>query len=109
MDAPKGAWFKKKKWDIADFRPLSDWTLAPLYWTLHQKIHEYQGLEKTYTGALLLGATTPSYDLETAIDQHYPWDHIQPKMVQDCIENSKERFFKNLLYFRLLKRRKALV
>ena len=69
-----------------------------------KKIHEYQGLEKTYTGALLLGATTPSYDLETAIDQHYPWDHIQPRMVQDCIEKFKGKIFQKPPLFSALKK-----
>ena len=33
-----------------------------------KKIDEYQGQEKEYTGTIKLGATTPSYDLETEID-----------------------------------------
>jgi len=49
-----------------------------------KKIEEFQGLEKTYTGEFLLGATTPSYDLETEIDQHFPTEHIHPEMIQKC-------------------------
>ena len=37
-----------------------------------RRIDEFQGLEKEYTGTIRLGATTPSFDLETAIDQIYP-------------------------------------
>jgi len=37
-----------------------------------RRITEFQGLEKEYTGTLILGATTPSFDLETAIDQTFP-------------------------------------
>ncbi|MCX6269262.1 MAG: tRNA pseudouridine(55) synthase TruB [Bacteroidetes bacterium] len=37
-----------------------------------RRIDEFQGLEKEYTGTFRLGATTPSFDLETAIDQSYP-------------------------------------
>lgn len=44
-----------------------------------KKIEEYQGQEKEYTGTFSLGATTPSYDLETEIDQTYPIDHISQK------------------------------
>lgn len=41
-----------------------------------KKIDEYQGQEKEYTGTFTMGATTPSYDLETAIDKTFPVDHI---------------------------------
>lgn len=37
-----------------------------------KRIDEFQGLEKEYTGTIRLGATTPSFDLETAIDKTYP-------------------------------------
>jgi tRNA pseudouridine55 synthase len=32
--------------------------------------------KKTYTGTILLGKTTPSYDLETEYNQEFPTDHI---------------------------------
>ncbi|MCM4159514.1 tRNA pseudouridine(55) synthase TruB [Antarcticibacterium flavum] len=41
-----------------------------------KKIDEYQGQEKEYTGTFTMGATTPSYDLETEIDKTFPIDHI---------------------------------
>ena len=41
-----------------------------------KKISEIQALEKAYTGIITLGATTPSYDLETAIDKSYSVNHI---------------------------------
>jgi tRNA pseudouridine55 synthase len=41
-----------------------------------KKIDEYQGQEKEYTGTFTMGATTPSYDLETEINETYPIDHI---------------------------------
>ena len=37
-----------------------------------RRIDEFQGLEKEYTGTFRLGATTPSFDLETAVDKTYP-------------------------------------
>ena len=37
-----------------------------------RRIDEFQGLEKEYTGTFRLGATTPSFDLETPIDKTYP-------------------------------------
>lgn len=45
-------------------------------------IESYQGMPKTYTGTLRLGATTPSYDAETAVDKHHPTDHITPGMIE---------------------------
>jgi tRNA pseudouridine55 synthase len=39
-----------------------------------RRIDEFQGLEKEYTGTFRLGATTPSFDLETEVDKTYPLD-----------------------------------
>lgn len=50
-----------------------------------KKISEYQGLPKEYTGTIRLGATTPSYDLETAIHQTFPTNHLTEALVQDVI------------------------
>lgn len=39
--------------------------------------------EKTYTGTILLGKTTPSYDLETEYDQEFPTEHITAKQIEE--------------------------
>jgi len=44
-----------------------------------KSIAEIQAQRKEYTGTFLLGATTPSFDLETEIDQKFPIDHITPE------------------------------
>ena len=36
-----------------------------------KKIGEFQALEKTYTGTITLGATTPSFDSETPINKKF--------------------------------------
>lgn len=36
-----------------------------MYWEVYQKINEYMAAEKEYTGTFTLGATTPTYDLES--------------------------------------------
>ena len=41
-----------------------------------KSIQEYTGMDKSYEGVFKLGATTPSYDLETEIDNTFPIDHI---------------------------------
>ncbi len=39
-------------------------------------VEALQAEEKEYVAEVMLGATTPSYDLEHAIDATYPYDHI---------------------------------
>jgi tRNA pseudouridine55 synthase len=39
--------------------------------------------EKTYTGTILLGKTTPSYDLETEYDQEFPVEHITSELLEE--------------------------
>jgi tRNA pseudouridine55 synthase len=39
--------------------------------------------EKTYTGTILLGKTTPSYDLETEYDAEFPTEHITAEMLEE--------------------------
>ena len=41
-----------------------------------KEIDKYIGQSKTYTGTFTLGGTTPSFDLETAIDQTFETSHI---------------------------------
>ena len=48
-----------------------------------KRIDELQVGEKVYTGTMVLGATTPCYDLERAIDHYYPYEHITPALVKD--------------------------
>ena len=38
---------------------------------------------KTYTGTILLGKTTPSYDLETEYDGEFPTDHITESLIDE--------------------------
>ncbi len=47
-----------------------------------KQLHQLQGLPKEYEGTLVLGATTPSYDAETEIDQEYDWAHITLKQLE---------------------------
>ena len=39
--------------------------------------------EKTYTGTILLGKTTPSYDLETEYNQEFPVEHITSELLEE--------------------------
>lgn len=44
-------------------------------------IDSIQGQEKEYTGCIQLGGTTPSYDLETEVENHKPVDHITTELI----------------------------
>lgn len=57
--------------------------LTGKYTKLTEKIH---GLDKTYIAELFLGATTPCYDTERAIDAYYPTDHITEELVLEGIK-----------------------
>lgn len=46
-----------------------------------KQIDRFQGLTKEYTGTLCLGATTPSYDSESEIDQRFPIDQITDEKI----------------------------
>jgi len=39
--------------------------------------------DKTYTGTILVGKTTPSYDLETEYNETFPTEHITPELVEE--------------------------
>ncbi len=62
--------------------PLASGLLILCTGKMTKKIADYQGKEKEYTGTFTLGATTPSYDLETEINQHFPVDHIHPPLLE---------------------------
>jgi len=63
--------------------PLATGLLVVCTGKFTKKIHEFQSESKEYTGTITLGATTPSYDLETEIDQIFPTDHITQKNIQE--------------------------
>lgn len=44
-------------------------------------IDQIQSLEKEYTGVFQIGATTPSFDLESDIDQTFSTSHITPELI----------------------------
>ena len=47
-----------------------------------KRIEELQGQEKEYTGTFTLGATTPSYDLETEINETFPTEHLSEERIR---------------------------
>ena len=47
-----------------------------------KKLAQLQNLTKVYTGTIMLGSTTPSFDAETEIDASYPTNHITEELIQ---------------------------
>jgi tRNA pseudouridine55 synthase len=52
-----------------------------------KKITEIQAQTKEYTGTITVGATTPSYDLETEVNATFPTEHITKALI---IETTKQ-------------------
>jgi len=51
-----------------------------------KRIDELQAGRKEYIATLRLGATTPSFDLETEVDAIYPTEHITPELVRQTVQ-----------------------
>ncbi len=68
--------------------PLADGLLIICTGKFTKKIDEIQGQKKVYTGEITLGGTTPSYDLETEIEETFDTSHI----TEELIHNSCKKF-----------------
>ncbi|MHC1777370.1 MAG: tRNA pseudouridine(55) synthase TruB [Lentimicrobium sp.] len=66
--------------------PLADGLLIVCTGKFTKRIDEFQGQEKEYTGTFLLGATTPSFDLEHEVDQTYETVHITEAMIYEAVK-----------------------
>lgn len=51
-----------------------------------KKIDDLMGYEKCYDACIKFGATTPSFDVETEIDQVLPFDHITQSDIEQALE-----------------------
>ena len=52
-----------------------------------KNIDQIQAKEKEYIATIRLGATTPSYDLETAENGTFPTDHLTPELLRSTLES----------------------
>nr|WP_298997641.1 tRNA pseudouridine(55) synthase TruB [uncultured Allomuricauda sp.] len=89
-------WAIRKKFDLnkkfkighaGTLDPLATGLLVICTGKFTKKIPELQGQIKEYTGTVTLGATTPSYDLETEVDHTYPTSHIKEQDIQEILPN----------------------
>ena len=82
-------WHIKKNFNLKKIKVGHTGTLDPLATGLllictgkmTKEIESFQAQEKVYTGTLKLGSTTPSFDLETEINQQFPTDHINENIL----------------------------
>jgi tRNA pseudouridine55 synthase len=51
-----------------------------------KSINEYQGQVKEYTGTFTIGGTTPSYDLESDVNETFPTEHITDELIHKATE-----------------------
>lgn len=65
--------------------PLASGLLILCTGRMTKSIEQFMGQEKEYTGTFTLGATTPSYDLETEIDNTFPTDHITEELLHNTL------------------------
>ena len=87
-------WHIRKRFDIKKIKVGHAGTLDPLATGLliicigkqTKNINEYQGQIKEYTGTFTLGATTPSYDLESEINETFPTDHITNELIHQTTQ-----------------------
>ncbi|MFD2822825.1 tRNA pseudouridine(55) synthase TruB [Lacinutrix iliipiscaria] len=63
--------------------PLATGLLIICTGKMTKQIDTFQGQIKEYTGTIVLGSTTPSYDLETEIDNTFPIHHINKDLVEE--------------------------
>lgn len=68
--------------------PLATGLLVICTGKMTKQIDTFQGQIKEYTGTIALGSTTPSYDLETEVDQTFETSHI----TEDLIHETTKQF-----------------
>lgn len=67
--------------------PLASGVLVVCTGKATKRIDELQAGVKEYIAEIKLGATTPSFDLETEEDATYPWEHITREQVETVLSS----------------------
>jgi tRNA pseudouridine55 synthase len=66
--------------------PLASGLLIVCTGKFTKSISEIQGQAKEYTGTFFIGATTPSYDLETEVDAVFQTTHIDEALIHETVK-----------------------
>ncbi|WP_421806515.1 tRNA pseudouridine(55) synthase TruB [Flagellimonas sp.] len=88
-------WAIRKKFGLKKIKIGHAGTLDPLATGLliictgkfTKRIPELQGQVKEYTGTFTLGATTPSYDMETEVNETFPTDHLSDTLIHEATKS----------------------
>ncbi len=83
----------RKRLDIKSLRvghagtldPLATGVLTVCTGRATKRIEQLQAGVKEYIAHMQLGATTPSFDLETQVDATFPWQHITREMIESTL------------------------
>ncbi len=67
--------------------PLASGVLLICIGKATKRVDELQSERKEYIADVVLGATTPSHDLEHPIDHHYPTEHITREAIDQVLES----------------------
>ncbi|MDD2960574.1 MAG: tRNA pseudouridine(55) synthase TruB [Muribaculaceae bacterium] len=81
---------KKKKLKVGHagtLDPLATGVLIVCSGKATKRIDELQTGVKEYIATLEVGATTPSFDLETQVDATYPWQHVTRELLEEKLKS----------------------
>ena len=76
----------KKVGHAGTLDPLATGLLIVCTGKFTKKINEYMAQEKEYTGTITLGATTPTYDLESEPENFKPFDQLSVQQMQTAAQ-----------------------
>ena len=82
-------WRKIKVGHAGTLDPLATGVLLVCIGKATKQVESLQAGEKEYEADLMLGATTPSFDMEHPVDKTYPTDHITRELVEQTLESLK--------------------
>lgn len=77
----------KKVGHAGTLDPLATGLLIVCTGKFTKKINEYMAQEKEYTGTITLGASTPTYDLESEPQNFQPFEHITMEQLQQAAQS----------------------
>lgn len=108
----KVRWLIKQKFQLKKIKVGHAGTLDPLATGLvilctgkaTKTIPGLMGQSKTYTGEMTLGATRPSYDMETEVDQSYAIDHLNDELIIAATQDFKGKILQRPPVFSALKK-----
>tara|TARA_B100000780_G_scaffold161854_1_gene113153 strand:- start:7183 stop:7884 length:702 start_codon:yes stop_codon:yes gene_type:complete len=104
-------WLIKSRFNIKKIKvghagtldPLAEGLLIICTGKMTKKIDQFQNLDKIYTGKFFLGATTPSYDLETEVTSKKSINNITENLISETLERFKGKIIQTPPIFSAIK------